>query len=221
MDLLSFLGNKTPKPDINWVTFPDFGWRQVKNEAGLLQWVSPDNASILSSTFSDVRPDISGVEDIQALFERKRRDLSVYSGGIIRLEVIAINNIPAIEEIVKFPRKPFGVYYIGSLVIPFRDCCFTIRIQSVESGMTGLRDSKILNVSMASGQVVATENGLRGWMKDPYDDTVKDGLLMNLSESEEYDLQFPSHPLSKVRDKLKTIKEDLQFDKGIFDLPAF
>ena len=44
-----------------------------------------------------------------------------------------------------------------------------------------------------------------GWAKDPYDDTIREGALMNLSEREEFDEQFPGFPLSMCREFVRTV----------------
>jgi hypothetical protein len=52
-----------------------------------------------------------------------------------------------------------------------------------------------------------TEDGIIGWNRDPYDETIKTGFLMNLSEQSEYDSMFPSHPLSLLRELARFIIE--------------
>ena len=53
---------------------------------------------------------------------------------------------------------------------------------------------------MTSKGVVKTENNkLVGWFKDPYDESYTKGVLMNLSEKEEFDEIFPNHPLTEAR----------------------
>ena len=67
----------------------------------------------------------------------------------------------------------------------------------VEVGTTGLRDTVILDKMMREGKV--SDDFPNGWAMDPYDPEFKKGFLMNLSEREEYDKLFPSHPLSEAR----------------------
>ena len=45
------------------------------------------------------------------------------------------------------------------------------------------------------------------WARDPYDSTIKEGALMNMSEAEEYDEHFPGFPLSMCRELLHTIEK--------------
>ena len=46
-----------------------------------------------------------------------------------------------------------------------------------------------------------------GWTKDPYDESYRRGALMNLSELEEFDEQFPGSALSMCRELVKAIEE--------------
>ena len=44
-----------------------------------------------------------------------------------------------------------------------------------------------------------------GWTKDPYDNTIRGGTLMNLSEQEIFDEQFPGFPLTMCREFVRTV----------------
>ena len=53
------------------------------------------------------------------------------------------------------------------------------------------------------------EGFIQSLRSDPYDPSLKDGVLMNKSESVEYDSLFPDHPLTRVRGILKSVEETL------------
>ena len=46
-----------------------------------------------------------------------------------------------------------------------------------------------------------------GWSRDPYDDTITTGALMNQSEEEEYDEMFSGFPLSMCREFIDCVLE--------------
>lgn len=52
------------------------------------------------------------------------------------------------------------------------------------------------------------KNPLAGWTKDPYDENVKTGALMNVSEQEQFDEKFPGFPLSMCREFIKCVTEE-------------
>lgn len=222
MSLFKFFERKREKPDINWVKFPDLNWQKVQDEPGCIKWQEPKGASMLSINFFELKPDIAvPIQDVKGMRDQYRQAIAGANGGLIKLEVEKIQGLPIIDLIIKLPMISFGMCYIGSMTIPFRDYSYVIKIESAEQGVTGMRDSVILSKLMSEENLTSDENGLQGWFKDPYEDSFKGGILMNLSERPEYDIKFPTHPLSIVRSKLHFIKEHLQFDKGIFDLAAF
>ena len=56
------------------------------------------------------------------------------------------------------------------------------------------------------------ENGTtEGWFFDPYDPKFKAPLLSNIADKQEFDTEFPNSPLSRLRNVLLMIKENLKF----------
>lgn len=71
-----------------------------------------------------------------------------------------------------------------------------------ETGLTGVRDTAVMDRERRNGTISIGDNGLEGWFVDPYDPdlTPADGyLLANLSEDRVHDDRFPEHPLSQAR----------------------
>ena len=108
--------------------------------------------------------------------------------------------------------------YIGSYTIPFKNCSYVVKVVCVEQGITGIRDSAILSLMITNGTVKRDneeEGRLKGWMRDPYDNSINLPFMMNLSESEKFDDMFPNHPLSRLRKYLKHIEETIKIDKSL------
>lgn len=69
-----------------------------------------------------------------------------------------------------------------------------------ETGMTGMRESMVASAMMSDDSIKRDSNGMiLGWSRDPYDENFNVGFLMNISEEERFDPQFPLHPLSELR----------------------
>src|SRR3954469_2716238 len=90
------------------------------------------------------------------------------------------------------------------------------KAQCAEHGTTGMREAIIFDAMLASGQIKpedfarAEKTGtVPGWTQDPYDSTIKWSVLRNLSEDEQYDAQFPNHPLSRIRSLLHSVQSSL------------
>lgn len=109
-------------------------------------------------------------------------------------------------SIVKTKLNPSGMQYVLTMHIDMND--YSINIQSFfdEVGITGMRDSTILNKMINEGKIIPPN--MDGWFRDPYDENYKNGLLRNESEKSEYDLMFPQHPLSESRIFIKYIIEN-------------
>lgn len=111
-----------------------------------------------------------------------------------------------IYSIVKTKLNPSGMQYVLTMHIDMNDHSVNIQSYFDEVGMTGLRDTTIMNKMINEGKI--TPSNMDGWFKDPYDENYKKGLLRNESEKPEYDAMFPQHPLSETRNFIKYLVEN-------------
>ena len=225
MNLKSLFGGKK-KPNINSVKFDPFNWNLVEETKYKKTWVNNEQTALVGIQFSDNHPtDIPAkLSDITTI-RNHYRDMIVeqIDGGLIRCELAILKDHEAIEMIVKQPNQPSGMIYNGSFIIPFKGYNFVVKIQAIEAGMTGMREALTMNKWMKeNGAPKTDENGkMIGFAKDPYDEHFTKGRLMNYSEKEEFDKDFPNHPLTLVRTKMKEIKESISFANEISKLEKF
>lgn len=111
-----------------------------------------------------------------------------------------------IYSVVKSKLQPSGIQYILTMHIDAGSHTVNIQLNCDETGMTGIRDTAIMNKMINEGKI--TPPAMEGWFSDPYDDNYKKGLLRNESEKPEYDALFPQHPLSETRNLIKYIIEN-------------
>ena len=109
---------------------------------------------------------------------------------------------PYIYEIIKHRMSsedgiPLGVEYTLNINVKMENSIQFINGSFSEAGMTGVRDSTIYAVYQNA--MAQKDQSVRKWTEDPYDPEYQKGFLMNLSEQEELDEKFPSHPLSEAR----------------------
>ena len=113
------------------------------------------------------------------------------------IEVVAEKEY--VFSIVKNLKQPGGVQYI----LTYQKFCkeFIVNIQAFfeEIGITGTRECMVHEICRREG-VLKSDDPFAGWTKDPYDDSVTTGALMNLSEQERFDAKFPGHPLTMCRE---------------------
>lgn len=108
-----------------------------------------------------------------------------------------------IYSIVKTQLNPSGIQYVLTMHVDMNNQTMHIQAFFDEAGMTGLRDTTIMNKMINEGKI--TPPNIDDWFKDPYDENYKRGLLKNESENSEYDVMFPQHPLSEMRNLIKFI----------------
>ena len=209
------------KPDIHSVAFPNFGWAMEKDEDFVKLWVNPEGSMALSINYFPQKPDIPSLQNIDALRSFYRQSLLPIKGGLIEVETLAIQAYSAVHTIFKIPQQPSGITYLASLTFPFKKYSFVIKIQALETGETGMRDTLVLDRLMEEGKVKFTAAGLQGWAADPYDSSYQEGSLMNLGEQELYDTRYPTHPLSMARDRMKEIQQAIQFSDVLSKLEPF
>ena len=150
--------------------------------------------------------------DISKALPRKWEDLI---GGIRHfladnqgiIEVVTENDY--VYSIVKNLREPSGVQYILTYQKFCKNSIVEIQGFFEEAGTTGIRESMVYAMLHNEKLIGDEENPLAGWMKDPYDENVKKGALMNLSEQEQFDEKFPGFPLSMCREFIKCVTEGI------------
>lgn len=206
---------KKQKATINSIEIPDFGWTLSQKNSSLIQWINPEQTIALSVHYFDLPPDIPTITNVDLLRAFYRKSISSVNGGLIEVTIPKIKDIPVAKTIFKIPQEPSGMTYLASLTIPFESCSFVIKVQCPEVGSTGMRDAVIANTLMAKGELTIGENGYENWFSDPYDSGFKDGTLMNKSETNVYDDQFPNHPLTQARKIMERISNEISFKPEI------
>lgn len=186
-------------------------------------WLTPDGDPVGLFHFA-IKPDIpAALDSIDALRAFSRSATAAAGGAIIEVETVSVDRSLALRQIIKVPQQPHGMTYVGSILLPFRDFSFVIKVHGQERGTTGVRDAVVLDESFGDGrvQVDAESKTLRGWMQDPYDPAVHDGFSRNLAESAEYDARFPNHPLSRLRRTLAHLQRTIQVGDDVRRSPPF
>lgn len=170
----------------------------------------------LSINFFNLPPDITAVDETEKAIQDNNRKIAFESGGaMIETKKMKLGNLEAIKAIFKFPMQPSGMVYLGSYTIPFKNMSYVIKIQAPEVGMTGVRDSTICGALMNEGIIKFEDDEMKGWMKDPYDETINLPFMMNLSEKESFDEMFPDHPLSRLRVQMRNIEKTVKYDPSL------
>lgn len=210
--MLSFFKKKI---SVDSISIPELGWPKEKEKNAVL-WVNPEGTIAVSINFFDQAPDIPTIKNVNELRAFYRDLIVSTNGGLVEVEIFKLHSFDIIRTVFKIPQPGRGMLYVGSLTIPFGTCSFVLKVQAVEAGPTGMREAFIVDRLLKDG----TFNEAT-WSADPYDDEITAGNLMNKAEDQKYDVEFPNHPLSQVRNKLNQLEKGFTWDRALEKLPRF
>jgi hypothetical protein len=173
----------------------------------------------------DLPPDLPApLEDLDSLRRATAAHTAAAGGGLIELDVITLDGLPAIRQIVKvpLPNQDHGVAYIASFTMPRADRSLVLKVLCLEQGVTGMRDATVFDRFMADhGQGRSPEEMMRYWAQHPYDPGIQGGLPRNWSEEPEWDPHFPQHPLSRARRVLQSLAPTIELHPAFKSAPPF
>ncbi len=187
---------------------PNIGCRYITNSCdGLVfSWIVDSKQAM----------DYDSLEDtIRSL----RDNLSENSGIIECKNGITKNGNKFIYSIrkIRFYKKdqswPIVTYQLNCNV-KVNEVDYFIDANFAERATTGLRDSVGFNIYQNLIERKYPDKKLKfdkiveSYASDPYDVNYREGFLMNFSENEMFDEQFPDHPLSKLRRYVKWLLEN-------------
>lgn len=214
---------KKNKISISSIEIPTNGFQLISSNKEKKSW-SDEISTEISLNFFKKKPDLPFL-DKDKLVPFFRNQISINNGAIIEIDSFKINHFDLVKTILKFKisTNEFGqnhIIYLGSLIIPFKDYSFVIKIQSFEEGIIGVRESIIFNDLLfeSDGDLI---NVQENWSKDPYDSELISDFLMNTSEKEVFDVKFDNHPLTIIRNKMKKIEENIKFDSELEKIEKF
>ena len=121
--------------------------------------------------------------------------------GLIQAEVLDNRAFSILKEL----KESGGVQYLVAYQRVYPEFVLNIQARFEEIGLTGWRDTLVYGLCRQQKLVGGGDDPYKGWVKDPYDETLRTGFLMNLSELEQFDKQFPESPLARCREFVRAI----------------
>jgi hypothetical protein len=104
--------------------------------------------------------------------------------------------------------------YTGMLITRVSRASLIWTLVAGEHGTTGVREAVVTATLISEGKLRPEEYELR-WSQDPYEPAyhgVDRSVLRFISDDENYDEQFPQHPLSKIRYALAALPRNVVYD---------
>ena len=191
------------------------GWHECntedKNKDELRVWHDPAGDGVLSLA---VKVPALGLASMpEAELRCWCRNLAEgRGGGLIEARRVSTWIEPAVALIYKRLVKPAYVF-TGMFIASFKETSLIWTIVDGERGTTGVREAVVTAQLMNAGKLTV-ESYQHSWARDPYDPDysgVDRSVLRFTSDDEYYDMQFPGHPLSRVRRVLAALPTTIEF----------
>lgn len=185
------------------------GFNQVAEDT----WTN-DEQIVIQANFINMVPDLPASLTDPYTLRRLLAGMTAAKGaGLIEADVLPLGGQPALRQIIKvrLPHQPHGQAFIGTFIVPKATCSAVLKVQAVESGMTGQREA----VVMAQ---VGPDNYFR---PHPYGADVEGGLPSHVADDRHHDPYFPQHPLTRVRLLTDQLARQVTLHPGYAALPPF
>lgn len=168
---------------------------------------------VLSVHFFGLVPDLPASLDEP---DRLRHGLALSAaragGGLIEAVLGEVDTLPGVRQLIKIPRpNGYGLVFIGSWTVPRAGCSTVVKVQAAEGPVTGAREAVVL------GRLDPSQY----FIPHPYGPDIAGGLPYHVADHEQWDAQFPDHPLTRVRAALERITPTLALHEGFKALPPF
>jgi hypothetical protein len=209
-------------PSLDSITFDTTGLIPQGDKNGVRVWQTPEGEGVGIYYFPippDILADINSLESVSSFYGIMIAEAKNVTG--ISIGSVDIDDCKFVKMIIKVHQQPFGMSYIGSLTLPFRDFSFVVKMQCVEHGTTGMRESIVADELLGKGEIKIDKSGkLEGW-EMPLVSPQSKVWKMNKAEAVEYDVRFPNHPLSILRRTFDQIEKSLKVSDDVKREPKF
>jgi hypothetical protein len=198
-------GARRARLSIDPAQLPMPGWELVRREPAAAYWRDA-MGDVASLTLGSGDPGMPPLSDRTALQRYCRHIAERQGAGLVEVVTAVGAEGPSLTYIYKRLRKPaFTVF--GVVTTPMTQGSWTWMVIAAERGSTGVREAVITAKLLEAGQLTL-ESYKASWAQDPYEPAysgVERSTLRYLSDAEEYDAEFPDHPLTKVRRELRRL----------------
>lgn len=200
------------KNPLGWLDLENNGYEMLGDDEGTRFWKTPEDDNLELRYFPQPMPIAVDLTDTRSVREAWRQVIEAAGAGVVEIENPVIDDLPTIRGIAKVPQEPSGRVYVGTLVVPLGDSHFMWTVHCREHGITGMRDTMVFERLLASNEIYFDEKTGEavGWVRDPYDTSLKGPMTANLSESPEWDEVVPDHPLSRARRVLNHLEKTMR-----------
>jgi hypothetical protein len=199
--------SREPLPEAGWVTLSGSQAHFVRNVDGVdgvRIWRFTDGDAV-GIYFFPLVPDLPHARS-QCEFATMYAEMVFAAGAkIVESELVNLAGVRALRTIIKSRQSPSGMTYVGSVTIPLANCSYVLKVQCEEHGITGLRETFLLDKKLREGGTV--EAALEE--------------IGRSADAPEHDALFPDHPLARARKHLGFIASALYVDPRLLSVTPF
>jgi hypothetical protein len=181
------------------------GWQFVESDARACYWGDASGDAVRLALLPE-DPTLPAPENAIALRTYCRRYAQQKKAGL--LEVACTHGAEGTSCTFVCKRLEIPAFtFFGVILIPNGHSMWQWLVIAGERGTTGIREAVVAAKMLEAGQLTI-ETYASSWACDPYEPSyagVDRSTLRYLSDSEEYDEEFPDHPLTKVRRELRRL----------------
>ncbi len=198
-----------PNPTLDSVTIDLTGLTPREAPPNVRAWTMPGpDGDGFGIWFFALPPDIPPSRDVAALRATYQEVARQGGSKLVETVCLRIDGRPAVKNIFKTPQRPTGMTYVATITVPFRDFSFVFKTQCEERGVTGVREAMLLNAHLKSGGAMEMRDGrMHAEGFDP--------------DSERFDADFPTHPLSRARRTMAHVARTARFDPNLQSCALF
>jgi hypothetical protein len=211
------------KPGRDTVSFDTSGWAVVEESTYHRMWRT-ENGDAVRLQFADSAPvnpfDLTDANGPRAFYAQQCDELG---GVMLSMDVGNRSGAEYLRSVFKY-RSPqegsMAMYYVGMIVFLFRDFHYQINTESVERGVTGVRETAVY--AMSDGPPSSDEPPqVVESMEDFFAACRAQKPIKIPADDPKYDDKFPDHPLSKVRALQSRILDSLDVPDWLASRPPF
>lgn len=198
-------GRNQPTLPIDPGQLPMTGWNLVGRETAAAYWRDATGDTV-SLTLAPVDPSLPEPSEIENSRNYCRRVAESQGSGLIEVGSTQGAEGPCLTCIYKRLKIPAFTFF-GVATTPIMNGTWIWMIVASEHGVTGVREATVTSRMLEAGQLTL-ESYEASWARDPYDPSyrgVDRSTLRYVSDADQYDDEFPDHPLTKVRGELRRL----------------
>ncbi|MDB5388106.1 MAG: hypothetical protein JWM11_3752 [Planctomycetaceae bacterium] len=198
-------------PTVDDVQFDTTGWELRETTENRVTWSNAAGDS-LTKRFSPGAPKMPGLFRSQDLAAYYAEQVSNAGGAVLSVDLVHVKGTSVSRMLFKAPHSEGILGFVGSLTLAYRNFSFSIRIQAVERPGDEARAEHAMAFLKMS---YPSDTDLRPlWFGEsvPAEDTT---LRRCQADDDVWDIEFPEHPLSRIRKEFARLLPTLQISRDV------